>query len=159
MIFISGMIWDVAKKDGPVHVERVVSRQKNKAGETREYVSHLVRRSYREDGKVKHETMANVSNLPPHAIDAIEKALAGRPLIDVEKDLEITRSLPHGNVAAVMAIARQLGFPAILGPAGRKRDLAMALVTARVVQPGSKLATAAGPRQIGDPPSIDDRLE
>ncbi len=131
----------MAKKVGAMHVARVVSRQKNKAGETQEYISHLVRRSYREDGKVKHETVANVSHLPPPAIDTLRKALAGRPLIDAEKDVEITRSLPHGNVAAVMAVARQLGFPSILDPASRRRDIAMALIIARVVQPGSKLAT------------------
>ena len=78
-----------------MHVERVVSRQKNKAGETQEYVSHLVRRSYREDGRVKHETVANVSRLPPHAIDALRKALADGPPIDAEKDPETTGSLSH----------------------------------------------------------------
>ena len=123
-----------------MHVARIVSRQKNKAGEIQEYVSHLVRRTYRENGKVTHETLANVSHLPRHAVDALTQTLAGRSLIDTD-DIDITRSLSHGNVAAVMAVAKQLGFPSILGPSGRHRDIAMALIAARVIQPGSKLAT------------------
>ncbi|MDT3440231.1 IS1634 family transposase [Pseudofrankia sp. BMG5.37] len=122
-------------------MDRIVSRQTNAAGEPREYVSHLVRRTFREDGKVKNETIANVSHLPPAAIDVLRKALAGRTLVDVEKDVEIARSLQHGNVAAVMTVARQLGLPALLGPAGRQRDIALALIVARIIQPGSKLAT------------------
>ncbi|OHV44276.1 hypothetical protein BCD48_25615, partial [Pseudofrankia sp. BMG5.36] len=66
-----------------MHVDRIVSRQTNAAGEPREYVSHLVRRTFREDGKVKNETIANVSHLPPAAIDVLRKALAGRTLVDV----------------------------------------------------------------------------
>jgi Transposase DDE domain len=124
-----------------MHVDRIVSRQTNTAGEPREYVSHLVRRTYREGGKVKNETLANVSHLPPAAIDVLRKALAGQMLVDVEKDVEITRSLQHGNVAAVMAVAEQLRLPSILGPTGRQRDIALALIVARVIQPGSKLAT------------------
>lgn len=124
-----------------MHVARIVSRQKNVAGETREYVSHLVRRSYREDGKVKHETVANVSNLPPAAIEVLGKALAGGMMVDVNSDIQITRSRQHGNVAAVTAVAEQLGLPGILGPAGKYRDIVFALIVSRVVQPDSKLAT------------------
>lgn len=124
------------KHSGAVHVARVVRKYKD-----REYVSWLLRRSYRDAGKVKHETLANLSALPVHAIAALRSSLAGRPMVDADEAFEVTRSLPHGHVAAVWAMARKLGFPALLGPAGPERDLAMALVVARVVEPDSKLAT------------------
>jgi hypothetical protein len=107
----------------------------------REYVSFLLRRSYREAGKVKHETLANLSALPAQAIADLRASLAGRRLVDADEAFQVTRSLPHGHVAAVWAMARKLGFPALLGPAGPQRDLAMALIIARVCRPDSKLAT------------------
>src|SRR6266545_7615799 len=126
----------MGKRSGAVHVARVVRKYKD-----REYVSFLLRRSYREAGKVRHETLANLSALPAQAIAALRASLAGRRLVDAEEAFQVTRSLPHGHVAAVWAMARQLGFPALLGPAGPERDLAMALIIARVCRPGSKLAT------------------
>ncbi|MGH3602111.1 MAG: IS1634 family transposase [Pseudonocardiaceae bacterium] len=124
-----------------MHVARVVGRYRSKSGEQREYVSHLLRRTFRSDGKVKHETLANLSPLPEGAIEAVRAALAGKTLLVAGEDLEVTRSLPHGHVAAVVAQAHQLGLPALLGPPGRQRDLAFALIVARVCRPGSKLAT------------------
>ena len=126
----------MGKRSGAVHVARIVRKYKD-----REYVSFLLRRSYREAGKVRHETLANLSALPAQAIDALRASLAGRRLVDAEGAFEITRSLPHGHVAAVWAMARALGLPALLGPVGPERNLAMALIVARVCQPGSKLAT------------------
>jgi hypothetical protein len=126
----------MGKRSGAVHVARIVRKYKD-----REYVSFLLRRSYREAGKVRHETLANLSALPAQAIDALRASLAGRRLVDAEGAFEITRSLPHGHVAAVWAMARALGLPALLGPVGPERDLAMALIVARVCEPGSKLAT------------------
>jgi hypothetical protein len=119
-----------------MHVSKVVSRR----GE-REYVSYLVRRSFREGGKVRHETLANLSALPVAAVEAVRQALAGKTLVAAGEGLRTVRSLPHGHVAAVWAQARALGLPALLGPPCRERDLAMALVVSRVVAPGSKLAT------------------
>jgi hypothetical protein len=107
------------------------------------YESVLVRRTYRDGGKVKHETLANLSALPGQAVDAIEAALKGAPLVPAGQAVSITGSLPHGHVAAVAAMAGKLGLPALLGPACRERDLALALITARVVAPASKLATLA----------------
>jgi hypothetical protein len=124
-----------------MHVARVVGGYKTKSGEQREYVSQLLRRTFRQDGKVKHETLANLSPLPAAAIEAVRACLAGKTLLGAGEDLELTRSLPHGHVAAVLAQAHALGLPALLGPAGRQRDLALALVVARVCRPGSKLAT------------------
>jgi hypothetical protein len=112
-----------------------------RSGERRVYESVLVRRTYRDGGKVKHETLANLSALPGQAVDAIEAALKGTPLVPAGQAVSITGSLPHGHVAAVAAMAGKLGLPALLGPACRERDLALALITARVVAPASKLST------------------
>jgi hypothetical protein len=133
----------MATSSGAMHVARVVGRYTAKSGERREYVSHLLRRTYRDGGKVKHETLANLSPLPGPAIDAVRASLAGQTLVVAGEGLEVTRSLPHGHVAAVHAQAVALGMPGLLGPAGRARDLALALVIARVVRPASKLATTA----------------
>jgi hypothetical protein len=119
-----------------MHVSKVVSRR----GE-REYVSWLVRRSYRDGGKVRHETLANLSALPAAAIEAVRASLSGKTLVAAGEGIQTVRSLPHGHVAAVWAQARALGLPALLGPAGRCRDLAMALIVSRVVAPAPKLAT------------------
>ena len=124
-----------------MHVARIVSRRTDKAGVPREYVSHLLRRTFRRDGKVKHETLANLSPLPEPAIEAVKAVLAGETLLAAGRDLEVARSVPHGHVAAVLAQAHRLGLPGLLGPPGRARDLALALVVARVCRPGSKLAT------------------
>ena len=105
------------------------------------YETHLLRRSYREDGKVKNQTLANLSHLPPAALAAVKASLRGQLLVGADEAVEVTRSLPHGHVAAVVAQARALGLPGMLGPAGRQRDLALALIVARVCEPASKLAT------------------
>jgi hypothetical protein len=126
-----------------MHVATVTSRQVDKTGRQREYQSHLVRRTYREDGKVKHQTLANITVLPPAAIEAIRAILRGQQVVPAGQAMQITGSLPHGHVAAVWAQARALGLPALLGPAGRDRDLALALIIARVLHPASKLATAS----------------
>jgi hypothetical protein len=105
------------------------------------YESVLVRRTYRDGAKVRHETLANLSALPADAVSAIEATLKGERLVPAGRAVTITGSLPHGHVAAVHAAAVQLGLPALLGPAGRARDLALALIISRVVKPGSKLST------------------
>jgi hypothetical protein len=105
------------------------------------YESVLVRRTYRDGGKVRHETLANLSALPEQAVAAIEATLKGERLVPAGQAVTITGSLPHGHVAAVHAMAAKLGLPALLGPAGPQRDLALALVISRVVAPGSKLST------------------
>jgi hypothetical protein len=112
-----------------------------KSGERRVYESVLVRRTYREGGKVRHETLANLSALPGEAVAAIEATLKGERLVPAGQAVTIAGSLPHGHVAAVHAMAAKLGLPALLGPAGRPRDLVMALIVSRVVKPGSKLST------------------
>jgi len=129
---------------GKVHVVRVKkSGYVDKNGRTRDYSSAYLRRTYREAGAVKNETVANLSALPGHVIDLIDAALKGQALVPASEAVTITSSLPHGHVAAVHAMARALGLPALLGPPGRDRDLALALVISRVVAPASKLATLA----------------
>jgi hypothetical protein len=125
-----------------MHVAKVAKKYVTASGPA-ESVSYLLRRTYRDGGKVKHETLANLSALPAEAIEAVRASLAGQALVVAGTDLEVVRSLPHGHVAAVHAQARALGLPALLGPPGRGRDLALALVIARVVKPGSKLATTS----------------
>jgi hypothetical protein len=132
----------MAKNSGAMHVATVTSRRVDKAGRQREYQSHLVRRTFREGGKVKHQTLANITALPPAAIEAIRATLRGEQVLPAGQAMQITRALPHGHVAAVWAQAKALGLPGLLGPVGRNRDLAVALVIARVLKPGSKLATA-----------------
>ncbi len=127
-----------------MHVARNRRTYVAKSGERRVYESVLVRRTYREGGKVgkvRHETLANLSALPGEAVAAIEATLKGERLVPAGQAVTIAGSLPHGHVAAVHAMAAKLGLPALLGPAGRPRDLVMALIVSRVVKPGSKLST------------------
>jgi hypothetical protein len=132
----------MARNSGKVHVVRVSKTgYVDKQGRRRDYSSAYLRRTYRDGGTVKNETVANLSALPDHVIDLIDAGLKGRQLVPAGEAVTITGSLPHGHVAAVHAMARELGLPALLGPAGRQRDLALALIISRVVKPGSKLAT------------------
>jgi hypothetical protein len=128
-------------RSGAMHVARNKRTYVAKSGEQRVYESVLVRRTYRDGGKVRHETLANLSALPAEAAAAVEATLKGQRLVPAGQAVTITRSVPHGHVAAVHAMAARLGLPALLGPAGRQRDLALALIISRVVKPGSKLST------------------
>ena len=102
-----------------MHVARNRRTYTAKSGEQRVYESVLVRRTYRDGGKVRHETLANLSALPAEAVSAIEATLKGERLVPAGQAVTITASAPHGHVAAVHAAAVQLGLPALLGPAGR----------------------------------------
>jgi hypothetical protein len=113
----------------------------DKSGHRRDYESAYLRRTFREGGKVRNETVANLSALPTDLVEVIRRSLAGEAFVPAGQAATITRALPHGHVAAVHAQAKALGLPSLLGPAGRNRDLAMALIVSRVVRPGSKLAT------------------
>jgi hypothetical protein len=113
----------------------------DKQGQARDYSSAYLRRSYREGGTVKKQTVANLSALPEHVIDSIEAGLKGQRLVPVGEAFTIIRSLPHGHVAAVTAMARKLGLARVLGPACRERDLALALIISRVARPDSKAST------------------
>ena len=131
----------MAGRGSAMHVARNKRTYVAKSGEQRVYESVLVRRTYREAGKVRHETLANLSALPAEAVAAVEATLKGERLVSAAQAVTIAASLPHGHVAAVHAMAARLGLPALLGPAGSARDLALALVISRVLAPASKLAT------------------
>ena len=132
----------MTQNDGKVHVVRVSKTgYVDKQGRRKDYSSAYLRRTYRDGGKVKNETVANLSALPGHVIDLIDAGLKGQQLVPAGGAVTITGSLPHGHAAAVHAMAAKLGLPALLGPAGRHRDLALALIISRVIRPGSKLST------------------
>jgi hypothetical protein len=131
----------MAKRTGAMHVAKVSKKYVTKDGVSRESVAYLLRRTYRDGVTVKHETLANLSALPAATLEAVRVSLTGQALVVPGQDLEVTGSRPHGHVAAVHAQAKALGLPGLLGPAGRDRDIALALIIARVCRPASKLAT------------------
>jgi hypothetical protein len=127
----------MARRNGAVHVAITKRTCQGKV-----YVTHLLRRSYRDGVQVKHETLGNISHLPADLIEAIRHRLAtGEPLDG--GGMEIVRSLPHGHVAAVLGTLRKIGLEEMLGSRPcRERTLVVAMIVARILQPCSKLATA-----------------
>jgi hypothetical protein len=108
----------MAARSGAMHVARNKRTYVAKSGEQRVYEPVLVRRTYRDGGKVRHETLANLPALPEQAVTAIEATLKGERLVPAGQAVTITASLPHGHVAAVAAMAGKLGLPAL--PRGRR---------------------------------------
>jgi hypothetical protein len=105
----------------------------------------LLRESYRESGKVKNRTVANLSSWPEAKVEALSRALKGLPPAGLEGMVEVARSLPHGHVAAVLGTIRELGLAELIDPEpSRQRDLVTAMAVAQVTGPGSKLAIARG---------------
>src|SRR5205809_7004707 len=104
------------RRSGAVHVARIVRKYKD-----REYVSFLLRRSYRDHGKIRHETFGHISALPEEAIKAVQATLAAPRLVAAADAFEITISLSDGRVAALSATARTPGLPALPCPGGPAR--------------------------------------
>lgn len=130
------MIRGMARTVGAMHVAKISRRHGD-----REYDSYLVRRSIREGRRVRHETIANVSQLPPEAIEALTLALKGMRLVPAGEAFEIVRARKHGHVEAVLTAARRLGVARLLDrEPSRERDLCLAMIAGRVLQGGSKLA-------------------
>ena len=104
----------------------------------------LLRESYREGGKVKNRILANLSRWPDEKVDALARVLKGLPAqVELAEAFEITRSLPHGHVAAVLGTARRLGIEELIDAApSRTRNLVLAMLIAQVIAPASKLAFA-----------------
>ena len=128
----------MSSRTGPVHVATTRRKYKGKVYET-----HLLRRTYREEGKVKHETVGNISHLPFEIIEIVRRALKGEIFSGVQEDFEIVRSLPHGHVAAVLGMIRKLKLETIISPvACNQRDLVLAMIVSRILAPCSKLAAA-----------------
>ncbi len=123
---------------GAVHV--VTNRRQ---GRGRECVGHLLRRSSREGGKVKNETVGNISHLPEELVELVRAGLRGEPVGLLSEGFAIERSLPAGHVVAALTMARRLGLARLLDrQPSRERDLVLAMICQRVVAPASKLATA-----------------
>ena len=121
----------------PVHVAIIKREYKGKL-----YSYPLLRQSFREDGKVKHRTLANLSALPSEVVDLIRAALSGQHLVPLEEVFHIERSFPHGHVAAVLGSMRKLGMERLLYLlADRQRPLVLAMIAAQILQPQSKLAS------------------
>jgi hypothetical protein len=121
----------------------------------------LLRESYREAGKVKNRTLANLSAWPEAKVEALSRVLKGQPppAADLDGAFEITRSLPHGHVAAVLGTARQLGLEELIDPVpSRHRDLVTAMAVAQVIAPDSKLAIARGLRDATAASSLGEVL-
>jgi Transposase DDE domain len=125
------------KRGGRVHIAETRRHYKGK-----EYTTTLLRRSYREGGKVKNETVGNLSHLEQWMIDGLRAMLAGRRLVDLDAEFEIARSLPHGHVAAVLGVLRDLDLERLISRERcRERDLCVAMICQRLLDPCSKLST------------------
>lgn len=129
----------MSARSGPVHVATSKRQYKGKV-----YVTHLLRRTYREDGKVKNETVGNISHLPPEVIELVREALRGTRFVPVdEAGFRIVRTLPHGHVAAAFGTLRALGLEELLASRrSPERDRVVGMIVSRVLEPASKLATA-----------------
>jgi len=126
----------MSKKKHAVHVATIKKRHNGKT-----YVTHLLRRTFREDGKVKHVTVGNLSDLPGDLIEVIRRRLAGDPLPPDEPGFRIVRSLPHGHVAAVLGLLKKIGLDRLVSSKPcREAELVIAMIVLRIISPGSKLA-------------------
>ena len=139
-----------------LRVETVKKKYKGKV-----YTSVLLRCSFRKDGKVKHQTLGNLSDLPPDVIDFIKLRLAGELDEDApHSTFEIARSLPHGNVMAVLETAKKLGLENLIASRPcRERDLVMALIVARILSPRSKLSTNAALKEETAKHTLSEELQ
>ena len=127
----------MASRTGAAHV--VTTRREYKG---RVYTTHLLRRSFREGGKVKNETLGNLSHLPDQVIDLIRRSLKGETFVSAAEAFERVASLAHGHVQAVRTAMDRLGFERLIGSRpSRERDLVCAMVAARIIAPHTKLAT------------------
>jgi len=130
-------IGGMARKPRRVHVAKITNTVK---GVT--YTSYYLRRSFRQDGKVKHETLGNLSDLPLDTIDLISRSLKGETFVPASETFRSLHALPHGHVEAVLTMVRQLGLEALIAcRPSRQRDLVLAMIVERLLFPCSKLAT------------------
>jgi hypothetical protein len=125
------------RRGGSVHVVTTQRRYKGRV-----YRTHLLRRSYRENGKVKNETLGNLSHLPEAVIDLIRRALRGEPLVGVDERFSVVRSPHHGHVVAVLTAMRRLGLAGLLASRPSRERSLCSRSAARLLWPTSKLATS-----------------
>jgi len=127
----------MAARTGTAHVVTTTRTYRDRV-----YRTHLLRRSYREGGTVKNETLGNLSHLPDHLIDMIRRSLQGETFVPLAQAFEITTSRPQGHVHAVALAMQRLGMASLLSPKPcSKRDAVLALIASRIVAPTTKLAT------------------
>lgn len=108
----------------------------------------LLREDHREGRKVVKKTLANLTQWPKHLVEGLRVLVKGGTVADLEGGFTITRSLPHGHVAAVMSVLKHLGLHQLIASrSSRKRDLVVAMIVARIIDPQSKLATVRGLQQ------------
>ena len=131
------------KRGGSVHIVDIKHSYKGTV-----HITTLLRRSYRENGKVRNETLGNLSHLPRPLIEMIRLGLKGEAFVPASGELRVVRSLPHGHVAAVLGTLRTIGLETLLGSRkSRDRDLLVALIVQRLLAPGSKLANSRDLRE------------
>src|SRR5207245_2687952 len=131
----------MTRRPRPTSAIHVVTNRRQ--GKGREYVTHLLRRSYREGGKVRNETVGNISHLPEELVELVRAGLRGEPVGVLSEAFAIERSLAAGHVIAALTMVRRLDLPRLLDrQPSRERDLVLAMVCQRVIAPASKLATA-----------------
>lgn len=122
---------------GRVHVATTSRAYKGKL-----YQTHLLRRTFRVGAQVKHETLGNISHLPPDLVDLLRRALAGEKFLPASQAFVVQRNLPHGHVQAVLGALRRLDLDSLLASQpSRQRDLVLAMIVERLLDPCSKLAT------------------
>jgi Transposase DDE domain len=121
-----------------MYIERVPNRGSRPA--------FLLREGWREDGKVKKRTIANLSHLPEHQIEALAAVLKGKTVVgDLDQAFDVVRSVPHGHVTAALRLLEKIKLDQVISRSPcRERDLCMAMLVARITAPGSKLAIARG---------------
>ena len=124
-------------RTGSVHVATTSRTYKGKL-----YQTHLLRRTFRVGTQVKHETLGNISHLPPDLVELIRRALAGEKFLPAAQVFRVERNLPHGHIQAVLGTMRRLRLDSLLASQpSRQRDLALAMIAERLLDPCSKLAT------------------
>ena len=124
-------------KQPACHVAKIIRKHNGKT-----YISYLLRRSYRKNGKVLHEQLGNLSHLPVHVIDIIDRSLKGEHFVPANQTFRILESKPHGHVEVVLEAIRRLGLDSVIASKpSRQRDLVLAMIVQQVLFPCSKLAT------------------
>lgn len=127
----------MSARQGPVHVATTRRTYGDKT-----YYTHLLRRTYREEGKVKNETVGNLSHLPDDVIELVRRALRGETLVNPSDGFEVLASRMHGDGAVVLRAIERLKLRELLGArSSRQADLVIGMIAARVVAPHTKLAT------------------
>ena len=127
----------MSARTGTAHVVTTTRKYKDRV-----YRTHLLRRSYREGGSVKNETLGNLSHLPDALVEVIRRSLRGETFVPAAQTFEIVRSRAHGHIAAVATAMQRLGFASLVASKPcRERDLVLAMVASRIVAPQTKLAT------------------